>query len=158
MFRCLAALEGTLALLAPGFDLVAESRRFASTRLERGLRPAALREAVGDELLGLVPVLRRVPHRIERIAGALEDGRLAVNVRLFADQRDRRVVTTLLHQVLLAFLGASLGLMGVLLLGTAGGPEVSASTSLFDVLGYNLMLASFVLVLRVLLVMFRPER
>ena len=158
VFRCLAALEGSLALVAPGFDLIEESRRFAATELQRALRPAQLREAAADELLGLLPVLRRVPHRLDRIAAAVEDGRLAVSVRLFADQRDRRVVTTLLHQAVLAFLGAALGLMGVLLLGTAGGPEVSTTTSLFDVLGYNLLLVALVLVLRVLLIAFRPER
>jgi ubiquinone biosynthesis protein len=48
--------------------------------------------------------------------------------------------------------------MGVLLLDTAGGPAVGISTSLFDVLGYNLLLVAFVLVLRVLLITFRPER
>ncbi len=158
VFRSLAALEGSLALVAPGFDLLDESRSFAAAELQRGLRPAQLRETVADEMLALLPVLRRVPHRLERITAALEDGRLAVNVRLFADQRDRRVVTTMLHQVLLSFLGAAVGLMGVLLLGTAGGPAVGASTSLFDVLGYNLLLIAFALMLRVLLITLRPER
>lgn len=62
------------------------------------------------------------PRRIERIANAAEHGRLGLNVRLFADERDREVVTDLLHQVLLAFLAATMGVMAVLLLGTGGGP------------------------------------
>ncbi len=153
-FRALVALEGSLALLAPAFDVVEESRRFAHAHTG----PGALRETAADELAGLLPALRRLPHRVERIAGAVDDGRLTVNVRLLADRRDRRIVTTLAHQAMLTFLGAALGLMGVLMLGTAGGPEISASTSLFDVLGYNLLVLSLILVLRLLLVMFRPER
>ena len=50
-------------------------------------------------------------------------------MRLFADERDRRFVTGLLHQVLLTVLGATAGLMAVLLLGTTGGPRVSARST-----------------------------
>jgi len=35
---------------------------------------------------------------------------------------------------------------------------VSTSVSLFQVIGYNLLVISFVLVLRVLFIIFRPER
>ncbi len=63
-------------------------------------------------------MLRRLPRRVERIASSAEHGRLGLNVRLLADDRDRRFVTGLLHQVLLTVLGATAGLMAVLLLGT----------------------------------------
>lgn len=158
VFRALATLEGTLAGLAPGFDIVAESRTFAGGRPAGQFGPATLRSAATEELLELLPVLRRLPRRADRITGALQQGRLTLNVRLFADQRDRRVVTTLLHQILLAFLGATTGIMGVLLEGTAGGPRVSSGLTLFGLIGYNLLVVSFVLVLRVLFIIFRPER
>lgn len=58
---------------------------------------------------GLLPMLRRLPRRIERIASAAEHGRLSVQVRLFADERDRRHVTGLLHQVLLTHPGGHRG-------------------------------------------------
>ena len=155
-FRALVALEGRPRAARPR---VRRGRGVAPLRPRaHGRGPGALRETAADELAGLLPALRRLPHRVERIAGAVDDGRLTVNVRLLADRRDRRIVTTLAHQAMLTFLGAALGLMGVLMLGTAGGPEISASTSLFDVLGYNLLVLSLILVLRLLLVMFRPER
>jgi ubiquinone biosynthesis protein len=81
-----------------------------------------------------------------------------VGVRLFADPRDRRFLTTLIHQILLAFLGAATGVMAVLLLGSTGGPKLSATVSLFQVLGYNLLVVSAVLILRVLVMIFRPPR
>ena len=158
VFRALATMEGTLAGLAPGFDIVAESRAFASGQLASQMNPTTLRQTATDELLALLPILRRLPRRADRITGALEQGRLSLNVRLFADQRDRRVVTTLLHEILLAFLGATTGIMGVLLLSSTNGPHVSTSVSLFQLIGYNLLVISFVLVLRVLFIIFRPER
>lgn len=158
VFRALATMEGTLAGLAPGFDIVAESRAFASSQLASQINPTTLRQTATDELLALLPILRRLPRRADRITGALEQGRLSLNVRLFADQRDRRVVTTLLHQILLAFLGATTGIMGVLLLSSTNGPRVSTTVSLYQVIGYNLLVISFMLVLRVLFIIFRPER
>lgn len=87
----------------------------------------------------------------------MEHGRLSVNVRLFADDRDRRVVTGLLHQTLLAVVGAAAGLMAVVLLGIEGGPDVTEAIELFALLGYALFIVSAVLVLRVLVIIFRRE-
>jgi len=52
-------------------------------------------------------VIRRLPRRFDRVTGALEQGRLGLNVRLFADERDRQVVTGLTNRFLLAFLGTA---------------------------------------------------
>lgn len=158
VFRALATLEGTLLRLAPGFDLIGEARAFAGRHLAERLDGDAMKEAVGQELAALLPMLRRLPRRVERIASAAEHGRFSLNVRLLADDRDRRFVTGLLHQVLLTVLGATAGLMGVLLLGTEGGPRVSQAITLFQMIGYNLLVVSAVLVLRVLILVFRRPR
>lgn len=158
VFRALGTLEGTLTALAPGFDIVAEARAFATAQIGARLTPTSLKAAATDELVDLLPILRRLPRRAERIATALEQGRLGVNVRLLADERDRRVVTGLLHQVLLAFLGGTAGIMAVLLLGTSGGPAITTTVSLFQIVGYNLLVVCAVLVLRVLFSIARPLR
>lgn len=158
VFRALATLEATLAQLAPGFDIVAESRAFAAAQLTSQLQPTSLRQAASDELPTLLPVLRRLPRRADRITSALEHGRLGLSVRLFADPRDRRFLATLVHQILLAFLGAATGLMAVVLLNSTGGPTLSPTLSLFHLLGYNLLVVSAVLILRVLVLIFRPPR
>ena len=158
VFRALATLEATLGRLAPGFDIVAESRTFAAAQLSGQLQPTSLRQAANDELPTLLPMLRRLPRRADRITNALEHGRLGLGVRLFADPRDRRFLTTLVSQILLAFLGATTGIMAVVLLGSSGGPKLSPTVSLFQVLGYNLLVVSAVLILRVLVTTFRPPR
>ena len=103
-------------------------------------------------------LLRRLPGRIDRIGGALEAGRLSVNVRLLADEGDRRIVTGLLYLVLTTFLAATSGIMAVLMLGLRGGPTITSRVSLFQFLGYCLLVISATLALRVLALVFRPNR
>jgi ubiquinone biosynthesis protein len=158
VFRALATLEGTLGRLAPGFNLVTQARAFAGRYAAGELEVAAAPQTIGDELATLLPMLRRLPRRVERIASAAEHGRLSVHVRLLADERDRRHVTGMLHQVLLTILAATAGIMAVLLLGTAGGPRVTATVGLYQLLGYNLLVVCAILALRVLVLIFRPDR
>lgn len=157
VFRALATLEGTLVRLAPGFNLIGEARDFARRYLAEQVSAGTVKEAVAQEVTALLPMLRRLPRRIERIASAAEHGRFTMNVRLLADERDRRYVTGLLHQVLLTVLGATAGLMGVVLLGTEGGPVVveQMNMGLYELIGYNLLVISAILVLRVLVLIFR---
>ena len=60
-----------------------------------------------------------------------------------------------MQQLLLTVLGATAGLMAVLLLGTTGGPAVTTRLGLYQLLGYFLLVISSVLVLRVLVLIFR---
>lgn len=158
VFRALATVQGTLALLSPGFDILAESRSFAGALVGERLRPESLRGAVTDELVSLLPVLRRLPRRVDRLTAALDGGRLTVNVRAFADERDRAFVSGLLHEVLLALTGAATGLMAVLLLASTGGPRVLPELTLNQAFGYNLLVISALLGLRLLFVAFRSQR
>ncbi len=100
-------------------------------------------------------MLRRLPRHIDQLASALGEGRLSVNVRLFSDARDQAVVGEWLRQVLLAFLAAVLGLIAVGLLALPGGPRLSDSLTLYQLLAYNAGLVSTIMVLRVLFVLFR---
>ena len=127
----------------------------SAERVGAGLRPDSLRHTAVNELAALLPVLRRLPRRIDRIGSALEQGRLSVNVRLFSDERDRDVVTGLVHEVLLALVGAATGLMAVLLLASTSGPRVLPDVTLHQVFGYNLLVISSLVGLRLLFVVFR---
>ena len=155
VLRALATLEGTLSLLTPGIDIAAEARQYAADHVAAALSPAAVPKSVAEEVGALLPVLRRLPRRFDRVTGAMEQGRLSLNVRLFADERDRRVVTGLTHQFLLAFLGAASGVVAAILLGTPGGPQITPTMSLLQLIGYNLLIVGGILVLRVLYIIFR---
>jgi ubiquinone biosynthesis protein len=155
VLRALGTLEGTLSLLTPGIDIAGEARRYAADYVAGQLSPAAVPKTAAEELAALLPVLRRLPRRFDRISGAIEQGRLSLNVRLFADQRDRQVVTGLTHQFLLTLLSAASGIIAALLLGVPGGPRVSPTVSLYQVIGYNLLIVAAILALRVLYTIFR---
>jgi len=157
VFRALATIEGTLTQLAPGFDIVNEARRFGGAQLAAQLSPEAIRKTAADELAALFPMLRRLPRRLDRIGGALEEGRLTVGVRLLADPSDRRYLTGLVHQVLLAFLAAASGIMAVLMIGLHGGPTLANNVSLYSFFGYCLLVIAAILAVRVLVQVFRPD-
>jgi len=155
VLRALATMDGTLTLVEPGFDLVVEARQYAAAHVTGQLSPRAVQKAAAEELMALLPLLRRLPRRADRITGAMEQGRFGVNVRLFADERDRRVVADLTNRFLLTLLGAATGIGAVLLIGAPGGPQIASGVSLFQVIGYNLLIVASILVLRVLFAIFR---
>jgi ubiquinone biosynthesis protein len=157
VLRALATLDGTLTQLTAEFDIAEEARQYAVDHAAGQLSPQAVQRTVTDELMALLPVLHRLPRRLDRVTGALEHGRLSINVRLFADERDRRVVTGLTHLFLLALLGAASGIVAAMMLGTPGGPKVTTAVSLYQVIGYNLLIAAGILVLRVLFTIFRSR-
>jgi ubiquinone biosynthesis protein len=150
VFKTLATLQGTLAELAPGFDIVRESQRFSDTEITAQLAPVDLKDAAIKEVLELVPLLRRLPRRFDRITAAVERGQLSANVRLLADPRDQDVFSGYLHQALEGVLAATTGIMAVVLLASQGGPLISQGVRLYAVFGYNLLVVSAVLAIRVL--------
>ena len=158
VFRTLATLQGTLAQLAPGFDIIGESQRFADSEITAQLVPVNLKDAAIKEVLELVPLLRRLPRRVDRITAAIERGQLAANVRVLADPRDQDVFSGYLHQALEGVLAAATGIMAVVLLASQGGPLISQSVRLYAVFGYNLLVISAVLAIRVLFVRTRWPR
>jgi ubiquinone biosynthesis protein len=154
-FRAIATLDGTLTNIAPGFNMVEEARAFAASYLNEQLRPSAIRKTLTAELFSLLPMIRRMPRRMDRIAAALEEGRLNVNVRPLAHEGDREVVGGMLHDVILAMLACTAGIMAALLIGQDGGPAVTDTVSMYQFIGYALLVAAMILALRVLAIVFR---
>jgi ubiquinone biosynthesis protein len=150
VFRALATLEGCLTAIDPGFDLIAEARDIGRRYAEGRLRPAAVQDLVIEEVHDLLPVLRKLPRRFERLLASVESGQVSMNFRLFAKAEDRRTVTAWLHQTLLTVLAAASGLMAVMLLGTDSGPALNADFTLYQFFGLSLLLIASVMALRVL--------
>ena len=161
VFRTMITLERTLARLAPGFQIIEETRTMAASWLGEVLGPASLRDAATDQALGLLPVLRRLPRRLDRITTSLERGTLTTSVRLLADGRDRHFVASMAGRAVLAFLGAVVGIISGMLICARGGPLLvhaaagAGGTSLFHVFGYDGLFFSLVLILRVIIAITR---
>jgi ubiquinone biosynthesis protein len=157
VFRALVTLQGTLEVLDPDFHLIDEARAMGAEWVKEALSPTSLRKAATDELLNLLPLLRRLPRRVDRITAALEHGALSANVRLFADERDMHFLSRLVSRAVLAFLGASLGVMGALFLGMQGGPALADTISVYQVFGYAGLFLSSILILRVIVAIVREK-
>ena len=157
-FRALIVLEGTLTTIAPGL---------LGHRLRRGHRrrsgcasqitPGSVQQAVRDEILRTVPMLRRLPRHVDRAFSMLERDGIRVRVSHFQDADDTRFVTTLVNRAVLAFLSGTIGLLSVGLIAIEGGPPFTGDTSLFQVFGYFGLFCSTVLAMRVIVAVLRDR-
>jgi ubiquinone biosynthesis protein len=154
-FRALATLEGSLTTLSPGFLIIPAAQDIAQEWATERLRPASVQELVKNEVLGLVPLLRRAPRHLDRIATLVERGDLQARVSLFADEGDVRVLTQLINRAVLALVGCVVGILSVILLGTQGGPAFTGDTTLFQFFGYFGLFCASVLIMRVLVAVLR---
>ena len=142
--RTLVTLDGTLGVISPGLSV-------ASAAIDRET-PTELapdwETMIRDELVAMLPRLRRLPDRIDRITTLAARGDL--RTRSVVDEDGSRILRTLVNRALLAAIGAAFLLGGTLLLVAAEeGPAVSGGTGLFEILGYGSLLAGSVLLLRV---------
>lgn len=158
VFRALVALDGTLRLLAPGFDMAAESQQLARRLAGEELVPKSVREAIEKELVTLLPMLQKLPRRIDRITATLASGRFTTNLRLFADPHEASFVTSLVNRAVLGLVGSALGIMSVGLLLTRGSPVLAQGLTLLEVFGYVGLFFSTTLVFRVVLDIINPRR
>jgi ubiquinone biosynthesis protein len=78
-----------------------------------------------------------------------------MNVRVLADERDRKVITGWVQLGVLTVLAATAGFMAVALLALKGGPAMTPAIGLYQFLGYCLLVICALLALRVLAAVFR---
>jgi ubiquinone biosynthesis protein len=154
VLRAIGTLEGTLTALHPGFDVVAGARAFAARVLAAELTPAALRRTMTDELLALVPLVRGLPQRVDRVMTALEAGQLTLRVAALPGAS----AGPALNAVLATAISATTGIMAALLLVAGGGPQVSETMTVHQLFGYLLLVVSAILGLRVLGLVYRRGR
>lgn len=153
--RTIGTIEGTLTWLSPGYNIVTQARVFAERYLKGLMRPTSLMDAMTEELVSLLPLLQRLPRRIDRITAAMEEGRLTMNVSALSNPRDANVISGLMQELLLTVLAAASGVMSVLLLGQKDGPMLVPTMSVFQFMGYFLLVLAFILAMRVLIFVFR---
>ncbi|HEX6147503.1 MAG TPA: AarF/UbiB family protein [Acidimicrobiia bacterium] len=158
MFRALATLAGTLEQISPGYPLIDVVADIGGAELRDRMLPGSVGDLVQQEWAQLGPLLSRAPRHVDRIATLLTHGRLTTRLRLFTHPDDVRVVERLLNRALVAVLSIGVGLVSVLLLGTAGGPElVLIGVRLYEVLAWIGLSMAIVLLMRVLLAVARAD-
>ncbi|MEU1879504.1 AarF/UbiB family protein [Streptosporangium sp. NPDC020072] len=156
-FRALAALDGTLTLISPDLDVVGAVRKQGREMMRESLSPESVRADLESRLAGFLPILQRLPRRLNKLTEDLEHGRISINIRPLADEGDRRFLTGLVQQVVVAVLAAAATLGAIVLIAADSGPMVTPELRLFALVGFALLLVGFVLALRSLALVFRRE-
>jgi ubiquinone biosynthesis protein len=157
VFRAVATLEGTLRILSPDFDMIEEARSYAATLVQETVKLSALRKIVQEEVMTLAPLLHRLPRRIDRISASMERGTFTMNMRMFADERDQRFISTQVGRLSLSLMGSLIGLMSVFLLSIKGGPFLVPGFSLNEFLGYMGLFSSVTVMMRVVVAILRSD-
>ncbi len=144
--RALVTLDGTLAVISPGRSIVGAALDLvSSTSAPEIVDTDAM---IRDELAAVLPRLRRLPDRLDRIMTLAARGDM--RVRSVVDEDANRILRTLVNRALLAGIGAAFVIASVVLLAaTEQGPMVSGGTGLFEIFGYGGLLIGSVLLLRV---------
>ncbi len=156
-FRALGALEGALQLLSPGLDVVATARDQGESLLGGRMSPTAVREQLETQLMTLIPMLQRLPRRVDRVADQLESGRLTVRLSLFGTHREEAFVTGLVQQLVVAGLASAVALCGVIMIIADTGPWMTSVLRVYTFVGSCLLLFGFVLGARALALTFREQ-
>lgn len=153
----MVTLEGTLRVLDPEFAILEEVKPLAAKIASQVFGPAALGQALGEDLFTLAPLLRRIPARLDRITAAMERNELGYNIRLFAHDDDRRLLQRFAAWAVVAFLSSAIGLTSALLLTVNNGIAFSKGVTLTQALGYAGLIVATVLGMRVLLAISRDR-
>lgn len=157
VFRSLVTLQASLAALDSDFNIVAEAQAAAEAQLSDAIRPVDLVSDFQADLVSLVPVLQRLPRRIDHIGADIESGRLVLNVRLFSDSSEANFIRQLADRAIVALLLAADGLVSVQLIATKAGPQLAPNINLVQAVGYLGLVGGFVLLMRLLLAILRDR-
>jgi ubiquinone biosynthesis protein len=145
LMRALVTLDGTLGVLSPGFSVVAAGRDLAQQAAQdQGGDPT---EMLQQALLEELPVLRRLPADVARTLALASRGSL--QFRTVQAEDEDRFQRTLWNRVTLAFVGATLAVVSVLVMGLEVGPRLGGDTRLVVLLGAGGLFLGVVLLLRV---------
>ncbi len=156
--RTIGTIEGTLTWLVPGYNIIDAAKVFAEKYMKDLVRPTSLFELVSGELISMLPLLQRLPRRVDAIAAAMEEGRFSMNVSALSKERDVGIMRGLLQELLLTMLAAASGVMSVLLIRQDTGALLVPGMTVFQFMGYFMLVLAFILAMRVLIFVFRrPE-
>ncbi|HUZ27946.1 MAG TPA: AarF/UbiB family protein [Solirubrobacteraceae bacterium] len=143
--RTLITLEGTLKVLAPGFDLGTEAHQLVASDHREDL--GTPEEVVQRELIRALPALRSLPDHAEAIASQWRAGRMVVRTERYSGA-DRGVMESWLNRTLVGLATAAGAVTSATLL-VAG--SLSPDKGVQDViwtLGFSGLTGTAVLLLR----------
>jgi ubiquinone biosynthesis protein len=149
-FRTLVTLENSLTILDPTFDMVEQALDRVPHFLRRLVTPKTLLGSVQAQGAVLRATARRLPRRLESISAGLEKGTFSVRIRAFAEPDDRWWLGSIVVESVGALIGIAAATLGIVLVVSDTGPELVDGVRLFAFLGATIGLVGFILLIRAL--------
>jgi ubiquinone biosynthesis protein len=151
--RALVVLEGTLRTISPGYRFADAAQKMAgewvaAASADEG-EPQDLDSLAQQELIALLPTLRDLPRRTDRVLRMMERGDLGLRVSLFTNDDDTTFIAKMVNRGVLALIGTVLGVLSAMLIVSTGGPTFVADVTLLNFFGYLGLFGAVVLMLRV---------
>jgi len=149
-FRAIVQLDGTVRSIEPGYSLIDAMGRVMDRELPgMAILGGSVRDQLTKGLLTELPRLQRLPAQVERIVSLAARGELRGRIALFSNERDARVVTTLVNRLVLGMVGGLVMVGSTVLLDTSGGAVAAGNTSYVHVFGFVGLGVATILLLRV---------
>lgn len=119
--RALVTLDGTLSIIDPKFAIFQEAREFSSHYIEASMKrpfkePLATKNRLEEELALILPMVRKIPRRMNRMFKKMESGKIILHHDVFSDKHNAMFVTQLFSRFVLLFVGITFGIISVALL------------------------------------------
>lgn len=156
-FRAMASVEGALLTIDPNFDVVAVSRTEGNRLVRSKLKGTKITDELQRRALQLMPMIDRMPRRINKITEDLEQGRFSMNMRVLENPSDRSFLTSLFQQLIVAVLAGAAVVGAIMLITSDEGPLLTKDIHLYSFFGFVLLFGGFVLSMRSLMLVFRRD-
>ncbi|WP_193078546.1 ABC1 kinase family protein [Brevibacterium aurantiacum] len=154
-FRALASVEGALLVIDPTFDVVAVARNEGNRLMRSKLKSTKITDELQRRAMQILPMIDRMPRRINKITEDLEQGRFSMNMRVLENPSDRRFLTSLFQQLIVAVLAGAAVLGSIMLITSEEGPLLTEGIHLYAFFGFVLLFGGFVLSMRSLMLVFK---
>ncbi|MGC3022175.1 ABC1 kinase family protein [Brevibacterium sp. FAM 24630] len=156
-FRAMASVEGALLTIDPNFDVVAVSRQEGNRLVRSKLKGTKITDELQRRALQLMPMIDRMPRRINKITEDLERGRFSMNMRVLENPSDRSFLTSLFQQLIVAVLAGAAVVGAIMLITSNEGPLLTKDIRLYSFFGFVLLFGGFVLSMRSLMLVFKRD-
>ncbi|MDN5807132.1 MAG: AarF/UbiB family protein [Brevibacterium sp.] len=154
-FRALASVEGALLVIDPSFDVVAVARHEGNRLMRSKLKSTKITDELQRRAMQILPMIDRLPRRLNKITEDLEQGRFSMNMRVLENTSDRRFLTSLFQQLIVAVLAGAAVLGSIMLITSEDGPLLTEGIHLYAFFGFVLLFGGFVLSMRSLMLVFK---
>jgi ubiquinone biosynthesis protein len=157
--RSLITLERCLDILDPDFDMVETALARVPHFLRRLITPRSLLGSLQSQAAVLQATARRLPRRVETISSALAKGTFSLRIRAFAEPDDRWWIGSVVSETVGVLIGITAVSLGIVLVISDTGPDLVSGVRLFAFLGASIGLVGFILLIRALRQLFlrRPH-